>query len=149
MNGAPPRLDHRLDDDEIVALQRRCYPLLVALAARYAPGTDIAAGFPDDPLFLDLIRTGWRVDTAPDRADESALVDALGFAFGLLLAQIYGLRWCALGDADGEFLAVLDADGVMLPPFAWVAARARQKGGNVFLDFFQEVAAGMFEGDDG
>lgn len=148
MNVAAPRLDHRLADEEVLALQGRCYPLLVGLAARYAPDTDIAAGFPDDPLFLDLLRTGWLVDGAADRPDSADVVDALGFAFGLLLAQIHGLRWCALADAEGEFLAVLAADGVTLPPFAWVAGRANDKVGNVFVDFFQEVAPGMFAEED-
>ncbi len=149
MTVAPPRLDRVLAADELVALQGRCYPKLTALAARYAGDIDISAGFSDDPMFLDVVRTGWLVDTAPDRPGEADVVAALGFAFGLLLAEVHGLRWCALADVDGEYFAVLGADGVTLPPFAWVAARVSHRVGNLFVEFFQEVAPGMFAGDDG
>lgn len=149
MTAEPPRLDRVLAESEVLALHGRCYPMLVDLAARYAPDVDIAAGFPDDPMFLDLLRTGWLVDNGAGRLATAELVDALGYAFGLLLAQIYGLRWCALRDADGEFLALLGADGVTVPPFAWVAARAELKVGDVFGDFVLQVAPGMFAEDDG
>jgi hypothetical protein len=137
--------DHFLDAAELGELRAKHLPSLVALNARYCPHIDVESYFPVTPIYVDFLRTQWRLDGALDRPSEDLAISGLGYAFGLLLASCTELRWCIANDAEGEFLTMgrsgAEYSAVSVPPFSYVAKRQTTENAEIFLHFFEQVPA--------
>ncbi len=136
-----------LRTDELRTLQERCLPKLTALNRRYAPTIDIAAGFPDKPEYLDLLRTKWLLDESVDRPNFEDVRDVLGFAFGRLLQAKLGMQWHIIEDDLGEEVSLIyearspDAKykQISFPPFSYVEKRRTVMNAEVFVDAFKTL----------
>ena len=141
-------IDHFLDAAELERLRVENLPNLLVLNARYSPHIDVENAFPVTPIYVDFLRTRWRLDSDSGRAEEKVAVSGLGFGFGILLGACTGLRWCLARDADGNFLTMGRAkskkwEAVSVPPFSYVAKRQSVDNAEVFVHFFEQVSAEM------
>jgi hypothetical protein len=138
-------LDHFLSTHELQQLQARHQPALLELNERYTPNIDPVRDFPVTPLYVDYLRTSWRLDNLKNRSSEEVLLSGLGFAFGLLLARCTELRWALAIDGGGEFITMArvasDPRLVSVPPFNYVAKRQEVENAEVFLHFFEQTNA--------
>jgi hypothetical protein len=138
-------IDHQLDKGELESLSADNLPNLMTLNARYTPQIDVENAFPVTPIYIDYLRTQWRLDRECGRPSEEAAISGLGFGFGILLGTCTQLRWCIASDADGLFLTMARTGpaAVSVPPFSYVAKRQAVENAEVFLHFFEQVSADM------
>jgi hypothetical protein len=141
-------IDHFLDTPELERLRVENLPNLLVLNARYCPHIDVENAFPLSPVYIDFLRTRWRLDGDSSRPGENVAVSGLGFGFGILLGACTSLRWCLAKDAEGTFLTMARADSekweaVSVPPFSYVTKRQGVENAEVFLQFFEQVSAEM------
>lgn len=142
------KIDRYLDATELDFLRFENLPNLLALNARYSPHIDVENAFPVTPIYIDFLRTQWRLDRESGRAAENVAISGLGFGFGILLGACTSLRWCLASDTEGTFLTMGRAKSgkciaVSVPPFSYVAKRQRIENAEVFLHFFEQVFAEM------
>lgn len=137
------KLDRFLSGAELRQLLADHMPSLLALNARYTDHIDPANGFPLTPIYIDYLRTTWRLDVSQSRPPENVALAGLGLAFGLLLAACTELRWAIATDDGGQFLTMAkEADGpalVSVPPFSYVEKRQNMENAEVFQHFFEQV----------
>lgn len=102
-------------------------PSLLALNASYTDHIDPVNSFPLTPIYVDYLRTAWRLDASNDRPPESAAVKGLGLAFGVLLAACTDLCWAIETDDGDPFLTLareaVEPVLVSVPPFSYVRKR--------------------------
>lgn len=139
------QLDHFLTAEELQELQADHLPSLLVLNERYTKNIDPVGAFPVTPIYLDCLRTSWRLDSLQTRPSERVAIEGLGFAFGLLLSVCTDLRWALAKDDDGHFLAMAKVGDepalVLVPPFSFVAKRHAVENAEVFLHFFEQTPA--------
>ena len=139
------KLDHFLSDTELQQLIEDHMPSLLALNASYTDHIDPVNSFPLTPIYVDYLRTAWRLDASKNRPPESAAVKGLGLAFGLLLAACTDLRWAIATDDGGPFLTLareaVEPVLVSVPPFSYVQKRQDVENAEVFQHFFEQVSS--------
>jgi hypothetical protein len=137
------KLDHFLSDAELRQLFADHMPSLLALNARYTNHIDPVNSYPLTPIYVDYLRTTWRLDTSQSRPPENVAAAGLGLAFGLLLAACTELRWAIATDDGGQFLTMAKEAGdsalVSVPPFSYVQKRQNVENAEVFQHFFEQV----------
>lgn len=140
-------LDHFLSAEELEDLRAGHLPSLVALNERYTNNIDPVSAFPVTPIYIDCLRTSWRLDSLQDRPSEKVVVEGLGFAFGLLLSVCTDLRWAFAKDDGGHFITLAKVEDdpkiVSVPPFSYVANRQEVESAEVFLHFFEQTPASL------
>ena len=127
-------------------LREKYVPLLFSLGRRYLPEFDFSKGAPLRYEFLDVIRTGWLLDKNTDRPDYADIVWAVGYAFGLLLEDKFGMTWCLIEDHMGESISMIKFQSnpdstykeVSIAPFNYVAKRKELQNAEVFADGMRE-----------
>lgn len=136
-------LSHFLSDVEFRHLVADHMPSLLALNSRYTNHIDPVSSFPLTPIYIDYLRTEWRLDKSQNRPPENVAVEGLGFGFGLLLAACTELRWAIATDDAGPFITMAkegeNSALVSVPPFSYVAKRQDVENAEVFLHFFEQV----------
>ena len=136
-------LDHFLSPNEIQQLLARYMPSLLVLNQRYTKHIDPVNKFPVTPVYIDYLRTSWRLESPQDRAAPMVAVEGLGLAFGLLLASCTDLRWGLATDDTGHFLTMAktadDPKLVSVPPFSYVAKRQEVENAEVFQHYFEQI----------
>jgi len=140
-------IEHFLSPEEIQDLEADCAPSLRRLNQRYTPEVDLSRGYPTKPEYLDVVRTSWLLDAGGDRPQHHEVVKGLGLAFGMLLQQRTGFRWCSVRDTHGTFVSMVrmgdDPARVSIPVFSYVEKRETLRNAEVFCDFFKQVPAHM------
>ena len=139
-------IKHRLTTEEYKALWEEHWPVLRRLSARYLPDFDISRGVPCHVGFIDVLRGKWLLDKATDRPPYTEIVSGVGFAFGLLLAEMLGMEWCLIEDTFGEDISLIkfstDSESeykeMSVPPFNYVAKRETTQNVEVFTDGIRE-----------
>ncbi|GGC77324.1 hypothetical protein [Undibacterium terreum] len=133
----------QLDAAELESLRADNLPNLLTLNARYSPHIDVENAFPITPIYIDFLRTQWRLDREFGRAEEDVAISGLGFGFGILLGACTQLKWCIASDAIGNFLTMARTKpaAVSVPPFTYVAKRQDIENAEVFRHFFEQVSA--------
>ena len=138
-------LDHYLSPAELTELRMRYFPSLLALNDRYTEHIRPKESFPVSPIYVDYLRTSWRLDQQPGRPPTEVATNGLGFAFGLLLSSCTSLRWAIATDDMGPFLTMGrssdDPVFVSVPPFSYVEKRHETENAEVFRHFFEQTPA--------
>lgn len=145
MNNYSFEIDHFLDGKELDCLTSKHLPNLLVLNARYSPYIDVECTFPVTPIYIDFLRTQWRLDGDASRPVEQIAVSGLGFGFGHLLSLCTSLKWCLAKDMQGTFLTMglngsREAKAISVPPFEYIAKRQHVENAEVFLHFFEQTA---------
>jgi hypothetical protein len=137
-------LDHLLSPDELEQLLADYMPSLLTLNERYTNHIDPVNRFPVTLVYLDCLRTSWRLDRQEGRATAKVAIEGLGLAFGLLLGVCTDLRWTLATDDSGQFLTMAktgnDPKLVSVPPFSYVAKRQEVENAEVFQHFFEQIS---------
>ncbi len=138
------KLDHFLSVAELRQLVADHMPSLLVLNARYTDHIDPVTSFPLTPLYVDYLRTTWRLDTSPGRPSENVAVHGLGLGFGLLLAACTELRWAIASDDGGPFITMAREGNeptlVSVPPFSFAQKQQNVENAQVFQHFFEQVS---------
>ena len=133
-------VERALTPDEVAALRHEHFAHLQALSAKYVPEIDPAKGFPAKPEYLDVLRTSWLLDNGADRVAHSVVESGLGFALGLLLADLLQMQWCTILDNHGKTLSMVCTDDagstISVPPFSYVKKKEGVQNAEVFVDLF-------------
>jgi hypothetical protein len=133
-------VERALTTEEVRSLRHQHFADLQALSARYVPEIDPAKGFPAKPEYLDVLRTSWLLDQAADRPPHSVVESGLGFALGLLLADLLQMKWCTILDNQGKTLSMVCTDDagntISVPPFSYVKKKDGVQNAEVFIDLF-------------
>lgn len=132
----------RLSEEERQALYEKHWPELQRLASRYLPMVDISRGMPYRVEFVDALRGSWLLDKRNDRPPYEDVVSGVGFAFGLLLAEMLAMEWCLIEDSQGESISMVKSANlpedtyreISVPPFSYVAKREDTQNVEVFAD---------------
>ena len=136
-------LDHFLSPPELQQLHADHMPSLLALNERYTKQIDPEREFPLSPVYIDCLRTLWRLDSQQDRLAPKVAIEGLGFAFGLLLGACTDLRWALAFDDSGHFLTMAKTGDapklISVPPYSYVAKRQDVENAEVFLHFFEQT----------
>ena len=133
-----------LSEQEIQELTEKHWSKLASLSNRYLPDLDISNGIPLRTEFLDCIRGSWLLDQSTDKPCYEDVVSGVGFAFGLLLQERLGMKWCLIEDNYGEDISMVKfQDGtkknykeISILPFNYVAKRKDVQNVEVFCDGF-------------
>ena len=92
------KVKRELNEEERAQLREKHVPVLFALGHRYLPNFDFSDGVPLRYEFLDVVRGSWLLDKRDDRPDYADIVSGIGYAFGLLLEDRFGMKWCLIED---------------------------------------------------
>ena len=96
---------------------------------------------PFQPEGLNEALSAWSNRVATDRVDRNTLVNALGIAFGQLLAERLGLAWAVVTDEHGVDMAVHGMPGdILVFPTAAVAKRVANDDSRFFVDLYAQVS---------
>lgn len=142
------RVKRALTDSDMRELRDLHWPDLESLTKRYLPMIDTSRGIPCRTEFLDGLRGCWLLDKSPDRPGHEHVVSAVGYAFGLILQETFGMEWCLIEDNYGEGISMIKRQDrpnatykqVSIPPFNYVAKRESTQNVEVFADGFREFA---------
>lgn len=145
MDSYSVKLEQFLSEGELKHLRLTHFPNLLTLNKRYSPGIDISARVPITPLYLDYVRTMWRLDGDTGRPGSDVANSGLGYAFGLILESCTQLRWAVARDESGTFITMARLGDnpklVSVPPFDFVSKREDVENAEVFLHFFEQIPA--------
>ena len=86
------------------------------------------------------------LDKESDRPDYDDIVSGIGYAFGLLLEDRFGMTWCIIEDNLGESISMIKVQDdpnrthkeISIPPFNYVAKRKDVQNVEVFTDGMRE-----------
>lgn len=140
------QIKRTLTDSEIRELNDKHWPALESLTRRYLPMVDTTRGIPCRTEFLDGLRGCWLLDKSLDRPKHELVVSGVGYAFGLILQEMFGMEWCLIEDTYGEDVSMVKRQDrvnatykqVSIPPFNYVAKRETTQNVEVFADGFRE-----------
>ena len=131
-------IERELTADEVRLLWHQHFSDLQALSARYVPEIDTSKGFPAKPEYLDVLRTSWLLDQEAGRPPHSVVESGLGFALGLILADLLQMKWCTIIDNQGDTISMVCTDKtgntISVPPFSYVRKRDGVQNAEVFAD---------------
>ena len=132
-----------LDAHALLELEARCAPLLCKLHERYLPEIPADHGYLPNADYLDGLRIAWLLDKRWFKPSRRTTSQAFGYAFGRLLSENLGMKWCRIKDGYGEALSMVyfnpsedssQYQNISLPPFNFMEKRERTLNGDVFRD---------------
>lgn len=140
------KVKRTLDTQGLSELAEKHVPKLFELGHRYLPDFDFSGGIPLRSEFLDVVRGGWLLDKRADRPPYDDVVSGIGYAFGLLLKDKFGMQWCIIEDTMGEEISLIKFQSdseknykeMSIPPFNYVAKRKDVQNVEVFSDGMRE-----------
>jgi hypothetical protein len=132
-----------LDEREISSFVSARMEAIEIVSSRYLPEIDLKCGFPSKPEYLDALRISWMLDLGNGKPQFAVLVRALGAALGLILQDIFGMKWGLIRDSLGEIVSMISADKdgnhISIPPFSYVEKRENIQDAEVFVNLFSTL----------
>jgi hypothetical protein len=116
---------------------------LEKLHTRYLHDRAANRGYVASADYLDALRIAWLLDKSWLKVSTRASTKGFGYAFGRLLSDRLGMKWCLIKDGYGETISMdyfgsadqlSEYEKVSFPPFNFIAKRERSMNGDVFAD---------------